>query len=90
LSARNGSGPEAAVKARIYELERIIGKQTIPIEISSEIMRPGILIVADRRPSGSDQYKIKTMKRQDFSLRDQEFFKLKFLALHETRCTLVG
>jgi hypothetical protein len=28
VSFRNGSGPEAAVKARISELERIIGKQT--------------------------------------------------------------
>jgi transposase-like protein len=35
--SRNGSGPEAAVKARISELERIIGKQTVQIEILKKI-----------------------------------------------------
>ncbi len=34
--------------------------------------------------------KIKTMKRQAYGFRDQEFFKLKILALHETRYELVG
>jgi hypothetical protein len=33
LSSRNGSSPEVAVKATISELEKIIGKQTIQIEI---------------------------------------------------------
>jgi transposase len=37
LSSRNGSGPEAAVKAKISELERIIGKQTVQIEILKKI-----------------------------------------------------
>ena len=37
LASRNASGPEAAVKARIAELERIIGKQTVPIEILKKI-----------------------------------------------------
>jgi transposase-like protein len=37
LSSRNDSSPEAAVKARISELERIIGKQTIQIEILKKI-----------------------------------------------------
>ena len=37
LSSRNGSGPEAAVKARISELERIIGKQTVQSEILKTI-----------------------------------------------------
>ena len=37
LSSRNGSGPEAVVKARISELERIIGKQTVQIEILKKI-----------------------------------------------------
>jgi hypothetical protein len=31
LSSRNSSGPEAAVKNRISELERIIAKQTVQI-----------------------------------------------------------
>lgn len=33
LSSRNGSGPQAAVQARISEVERIIGKQTVQIKI---------------------------------------------------------
>jgi len=34
--------------------------------------------------------KIKTMKRQAYGYRDMEFFKLKILALHESRYALVG
>ncbi len=34
--------------------------------------------------------KIKTMKRQAYGFRDREFFRLKILALHETRYELVG
>jgi len=34
--------------------------------------------------------KIKTMKRQAYGFRDQEFFKLKILALHKTKYALVG
>jgi len=34
--------------------------------------------------------KIKTMKRQAYGYRDQEFFKLKILAIHEARYALVG
>jgi transposase len=34
--------------------------------------------------------KIKTMKRQAYGFRDMEFFKLKILALHESRYELVG
>jgi transposase len=34
--------------------------------------------------------KIKTMKRQAYGFRDQEFFKLKILAIHETRYALIG
>jgi transposase len=30
------------------------------------------------------------MKRQAYGFRDLEFFKLKILALHETRYALVG
>jgi transposase-like protein len=37
LASRNGSGPEAAVKARISELERIIGRQAVKIEILKKI-----------------------------------------------------
>jgi len=34
--------------------------------------------------------KIRTMQRQAYGFRDQEFFKLKIFALHETRYALVG
>ena len=34
--------------------------------------------------------KIKTMKRQAYGFRDQQFFKLKIYALHETKYALVG
>ncbi len=34
--------------------------------------------------------KIKTMQRQAYGFRDQEFFKLKIMALHETKYALVG
>ena len=33
---------------------------------------------------------IKTMKRQAYGFRDLEFFKLKILAIHETKYALVG
>ena len=34
--------------------------------------------------------KIKTMKRQAYGFRDQDFFKLKIMALHETKYALMG
>ena len=34
--------------------------------------------------------KIKTMKRQAYGFRDQEFFKLTIYALHETKYALAG
>lgn len=34
--------------------------------------------------------KIKTMKRQAYGFRDQEFFRLKILGLHQTKYALVG
>jgi transposase len=33
---------------------------------------------------------IKTMKRQAYGFRDREFFKLKILAIHETKYALIG
>lgn len=33
MASRNGADPEYAAKARISELEKIIGKQTVRIEI---------------------------------------------------------
>ena len=34
--------------------------------------------------------KIQLLKRQAYGFRDQEFFKLKILGLHETKSALVG
>jgi transposase len=34
--------------------------------------------------------KIQLMKRQAYGFRDQAFFKLKILAIHETRHALIG
>jgi transposase len=41
-------------------------------------------------PMEGTNNKIKTMKRQAYGFRDMEFFKLKILAIHETRYALVG
>jgi transposase len=56
--------------------------------------RTGILAYYDYRistgPLEGTNNKIKTMKRQAYGFRDHEFFKLKILALHETKYALVG
>ena len=41
-------------------------------------------------PMEGTNNKIKTMKRQAYGFRDLEFFKLKILAIHETKYALVG
>lgn len=40
-------------------------------------------------PEGTNN-KIKTMKRQAYGFQDQEFFKIKIHALHQTKYALVG
>jgi transposase len=56
--------------------------------------RSGLLAYYDAMitsgPLEGTNNKIKTMKRQAYGFRDQEFFKLKILAIHETRYALVG
>lgn len=56
--------------------------------------RRGILAYYDypisTGPLEGTNNKIKTMKRQAYGFRDLEFFKLKILALHETKYALVG
>jgi transposase len=56
--------------------------------------RPGLLAYYDAMitsgPMEGTNNKIKTMKRQAYGFRDPEFFKLKILAIHETRYALVG
>src|SRR3954449_12320116 len=41
-------------------------------------------------PMEGTNNKIKTMKRQAYGFRDRDFFKLKILAIHETKYALVG
>lgn len=56
--------------------------------------RAGILSYYDYRistgPLEGTNNKIKTMKRQAYGFRDTEFFKLKIMALHQTKYALVG
>ena len=59
-----------------------------------EAHRAGLLAYYDARitsgPLEGTNNKIKTMKRQAYGFRDPEFFKLKILAIHETKYALVG
>ena len=56
--------------------------------------RKGILSFYNNRistgPLEGTNNKIKTMKRQTYGFRDMEFFKLKILAIHESKYALVG
>jgi transposase len=56
--------------------------------------KSGILAYYDFRissgPLEGTNNKIKTMKRMAYGFRDMEFFKLKIMALHETKYALVG
>ena len=56
--------------------------------------KAGLLAWYDDRistgPLEGTNNKIKTMKRQAYGFRDTEFFKLKILALHETKYALTG
>jgi transposase len=59
-----------------------------------ESRRSGLLAYYDfpisTGPLEGTNNKIKTMKRQAYGFRDQEFFKLKILAIHEAKYALVG
>ena len=59
-----------------------------------ESRRPGLLADDDdpisTGPVEGTNNKIKTMKRQAYGFRDQEFFKLKILVIHEANYALVG
>ena len=56
--------------------------------------RSGLLayydVMISSGPLEGTNNKIKTMKRQAYGFQDLEFFKLKILAIHETRYALVG
>jgi transposase len=59
-----------------------------------ESHRAGLLAYYDypisTGPLEGTNNKIKTMKRQAYGFRDQEFFKLKILAIHEAKYALLG
>ena len=56
--------------------------------------RKGILAYYDypisTGPLEGTNNKIKTMKRQAYGFRDMEFFKLKIMAIHESKYALIG
>jgi transposase len=56
--------------------------------------RSGLLayydVMISSGPLEGTNNKIKTMKRQAYGFRDRDFFKLRILAIHETRYELVG
>ena len=56
--------------------------------------RSGILAWYDHPistgPLEGTNNKIKTLKRQAYGFRDQEYFKLKIMALHHSRFELIG
>ncbi len=58
------------------------------------VHRTGLLayydVMISSGPLEGTNNKIKTMKRQAYGFRDIEFFKLKILAIHETKYKLVG
>jgi len=58
------------------------------------VHRTGLLayydVMISSGPLEGTNNKIKTMKRQAYGFRDMEFFKLKILAIHETKYKLVG
>ena len=56
--------------------------------------RSGLLtyydVMISSGPMEGTNNNIKTMKRQAYGFRDHEFFKLKILAIHETKYALIG
>jgi len=51
------------------------------------VRTPGI---SHFQPASGGQKGVITMKRQAYGFRDPEFFKLRILAIHETKYALVG
>lgn len=56
--------------------------------------RGGLLAYYDARITSAQlegtNNKIRALKRSAYGFRDEEFFKLKILSLHETRYELIG
>ena len=87
-------------KARAFLIDWIWDAGTSGIRMLRQFARTvavhmeGILAYYDYRistgPLEGTNNKIKTMKRQAYGFRDQEFFKLKIMSLHTTRYAIVG
>ena len=87
-------------KAFLFIIDWIYRAGTSKIEMLKRFARTlathmtGILAYYDypisTGPLEGTNNKIKTMQRQAYGFRDKEFFKLKIMALHQTRYALVG
>lgn len=87
-------------EARIFLLDWIAQAECSGIGMLIKFARTvrahawGILAYYDHQistgPLEGTNNKIKTMKRQAYGFRDQEFFKLKIYAIHESKYALVG
>ncbi len=91
--------PDKATAARVLEdwirrAEASCIKVLQKFAATLAMHRTGILAYYDCRlstgPLEGTNNKIKTMQRQSYGFRDQEFFKLKIYAIHETKYALVG
>lgn len=69
-------------------------RQLVQMSNTLSLHRAGILAYYDvpisTGPLEGTNNKIKTLQRQAYGYRDQEFFRLRIFALHETRYELVG
>lgn len=69
-------------------------RQLVTMSNTLSIHRTGLLAYYDvpisTGPLEGMNNKIKTLQRQAYGYRDQEFFRLRIFALHETRWELVG
>jgi transposase len=68
--------------------------QLVTMSNTLSLHRDGLLayyeVPISTGPLEGTNNKIKTLQRQAYGYRDQEFFRLRILALHETRYELVG
>ena len=91
--------PDKATAARVLEdwirrAEASCIKVLQKFAATLAMHRTGILAYYDCRistgPLEGTNNKIKTMQRQAYGFRDEEFFKLKIYAIHESKYALVG
>lgn len=91
--------PDKETAARVFDdwvrrAEASAIKLLQKFAVTLSMHRRGVLAYYDypisTGPLEGTNNKIQTMKRQAYGFRDQEFFKLKILAIHETKYALVG